>query len=82
MASFQIQKNGKVVSATFKGAGINRSVRCPDKLAKKVKTVYYPDKMTVAKYNVPSLHVDGNERNCHELLMGRVWNTLWEDGWR
>jgi hypothetical protein len=82
MTTFQIEKNKQGVFAHFKGANINRTIRCPEKKAKKVKSVYYSDKTSAMKYNIPVLNVDGKIHTCHELMLGRVWNTLWEDGWR
>ena len=81
MTTFQIVQTDKGVFAHFNGKH-KRTIRCPDKRAKKIKGMYYPDKMTIQKYNVPVLVVDGQERQCHELLQKRVWQTLWEDGWR
>ena len=82
MVTFQVGRTDKGVYAKFKGPHINKELCCPEKRAKKIEDAYYAEKFTTLKYNIPVLHVDGKVRTCHELMHGRIWNTLWEEGWR
>jgi hypothetical protein len=81
MATFQLEKTDKGVFAHLNGDQ-KRTIKCPDKQAERVVAMYYPSKMTILKYNIPVLNVDGQERQCHDTVLKRIWQSLWEEGWR
>jgi len=43
---------------------------------------YVFGKLTRAKYNIPSLPYSDKWIKTDELVAKRIWESLWEEGWR
>ena len=77
-----ISSNGKD-SFTFKSSDINRTLTCPKKnLEKRLGKYYRFDKTTCVKYGWGSFKFVDPDTKTNAILARRLWDSLWEEGWR
>ena len=84
MTGFKVEKTGEDFNVHFKNPHINRVITCPQERFNQLyhSKFYYASAETQLRYHPPVLVATNKWNKCHELLLKRIWDSLWTEGWR
>jgi hypothetical protein len=83
MNSYPMEIKATENTYTFRAPEFERTIKCPANRMEQIKNGhYYFDKPTRIRHEIWRMVMPQKFSKTHSILASRVWNALWEEGWR